>query len=520
MTERLLLVAPTRRDAELTGEFLKGAGLDFHTCENLAELCREVKAGAGAVLLTDSLISSENGDLLVDALRDQPPWSDLPVILLSPLGADSPNAVWAMNALRNVTVLDQPVRLLTLISALRTAVKARRRQYELRDRLEALRNSDRQKDEFLAVLSHELRNPLAPIRNALHILRLAGADEQTRTRVVDTMERQVGNVIRLVDDLLELSRINEGRIELRKERVKLTAVLRSALEASGQLVEAAGHELIVSEPAEAVLLYADPVRLIQVIANLLNNAAKYTESGGKITLRARAEGNEAVISVQDTGIGIPHEMLSRIFEMFVQVDASQDRSRQGLGIGLTLVKRLVEMHGGSVEARSEGLGKGSEFVVRLPAIADQRVARADDGPRQRVGAERRKSDLVRFRILVVDDHHDAGDSLATLLRLLGHQVRTAYDGLAALDAAKAFRPEVVLLDIGMPGMDGYEVASKLRQDPTLEGLLIVALTGYGRDEDLRRSAAAGFDVHLVKPVDVGVLNTLLAQHGARVAQQA
>ena len=519
MIERLLLVAPTRRDAELTTGFLTNEGFTFQVCQNLEELCREVKAGAGAILLTEDLLARENGNRLAEALRDQPPWSDLPVILLSPLGADSPNAVWAMNALSNVTVLDQPVRVMTLISALRTAVNARRRQYELRGRLEALRNADRQKDEFLAVLSHELRNPLAPIRNALHILRLAGADEQTRTRVVDTMERQVGNVIRLVDDLLELSRINEGRIELRKERVKLTAVLRSALEASAQLVEAAGHELIVSEPAEQVLLYADPVRLIQVIANLLNNAAKYTENGGKITLRARAEGNEAVISVQDTGIGIPPEMLSRIFEMFVQVDASQARSRQGLGIGLTLVKRLVEMHGGTVEARSAGLGKGSDFVVRLPAIADQRVARrADDGPRQRVGAERRKSDLVRFRILVVDDHHDAGDSLVTLLRLLGHQVRIAYDGLAALDAVKGFRPEVVLLDIGMPGMDGFEVASRLRQDPAQERLLIVALTGYGRDEDLRRSAAAGFDAHLVKPVDISVLNTLLAQHGARVAQ--
>jgi signal transduction histidine kinase/ActR/RegA family two-component response regulator len=520
MTERLLLVTPTRRDAELTTGFLRDAGFDFLTCENMAALCREVKVGAGAVLLTDDLLARENGAQFADVLREQPPWSDLPVILLSPLGADSPNAVWAMNALSNVTVLDQPVRVLTLISALRTAVNARRRQYELRDRLEALRNADRQKDEFLAVLSHELRNPLAPIRNALHILRLAGADEQTRTRVVDTMERQVGNVIRLVDDLLELSRINEGRIELRKERIRLTAVLRSALEASGQLVEAAGHELSVAEPAEQVLLYADPVRLIQVIANLLNNAAKYTDGGGRITLSARAEGNDAVISVRDTGIGIPPEMLSRIFEMFVQVDASHDRSRQGLGIGLTLVKRLVEMHGGSVEARSAGLGKGSEFVVRVPAIADQRVTPGNDAPRQRRGAERRKSDLVRFRILVVDDHHDAGDSLATLLRLLGHQVRVAYDGLAALDAVKAFRPEVVLLDIGMPGMDGFEVASRLRQDPALERLLIVALTGYGRDEDLRRSAAAGFDAHLVKPVDVGVLNTLLAQHGARVAQQA
>jgi signal transduction histidine kinase/ActR/RegA family two-component response regulator len=518
MTERLLLVAPTRRDAELTSGFLNDAGLEFHMCANFADLRREVVQGAGAILLTDDLLAGENPDALAEVLRQQPPWSDLPVVLLSPRGADSPTAVWAMNALTNVTVLDQPVRVMTLISALRTAINARRRQYELRDRLEALRQADRQKDEFLATLSHELRNPLAPIRNALHVLRLAGGDEQTRARVVDTLERQTGSVIRLVDDLLELSRINQGRIELRKERIRLNAVLRSALESSAPIVEAAGHELIVAEPPEPVLLNADPVRLTQVIANLLNNAAKYTEKGGRIVLSARSYGSEAVISVRDTGIGIPADMLSRIFDMFVQVDSSRDRSRQGLGIGLTLVKRLVELHGGTVEARSEGHGKGSEFIVRLPAFADQRVVKTD-APAKPAGAERRKSDLTRFRILVVDDHHDAGDSLATLLRLLGHQVRVAYDGLAGMEAARVFRPQVALLDIGMPGMDGIELGTRLRQEPEFENLLMVALTGFGRDEDRQRSSAAGFNAHLVKPVDVATLNALLAQHAARAETQ-
>jgi CheY-like chemotaxis protein len=403
---------------------------------------------------------------------------------------------------------------MTLISALRTAINARRRQYELRDRLEALRQADRQKDEFLATLSHELRNPLAPIRNALHVLRLAGGDEQTRARVVDTLERQTASVIRLVDDLLELSRINQGRIELRKERIRLTAVLRSALESSAPIIEAAGHELIVAEPSEPVLLNADPVRLTQVIANLLNNAAKYTERGGRIVLSARVFGSEAVISVRDTGIGIPADMLGSIFDMFVQVDPSRDRARQGLGIGLTLVKRLVELHGGTVEARSEGAGKGSEFIVRLPAFADQRTPKSDGGPKP-PGADRRKSDLTRFRILVVDDHHDAGDSLATLLRLLGHEVRVAYDGQTGMEAARVFRPQVALLDIGMPGMDGIELGTRLRQEPEFESLLMIALTGYGRDEDRQRSSDAGFNAHLVKPVDVATLNALLAQHAAR-----
>ncbi|HLZ46963.1 MAG TPA: ATP-binding protein [Gemmatimonadales bacterium] len=519
MTNRLLLLPPTARDAELSLNILAAAGLTAHVCADLPELCREIADDTGAVLLTDAALTNGNAQLLIETLERQPPWSDIPVILLSPLGPDSPVAVRAMEAMSNVTVLDQPVRMMTLVSALRTAVKARQRQLELRDRLEALRLADRQKDEFLATLSHELRNPLAPIRNALHVLRLAGNDEQTRTRVIDTLERQTGNVIRLVDDLLELSRINEGRIELRRERVQLSAILRSALESSAPVVEAAGHELIVAEPPEPVLLYADPVRLIQVIANLLNNAAKYTERGGRIVVSTRVFGSEAEITVRDTGIGIAPDMLSRIFDMFVQADSSPERVRQGLGIGLTLVKRLVDLHGGTVEARSAGLGKGSEFIVRLPALADQRAPGGDVTGRPVAGVERRKSDLARFRILVVDDHRDAGESLATLLRLLGHQVRVAYDGISALEAARVFRPQVALLDIGMPGMDGIELGARLRREPELAGLLLVALTGYGRDEDRKRSGAAGFDHHLVKPVDIAALNGLLAQHAAQLKTQ-
>jgi CheY-like chemotaxis protein len=299
----------------------------------------------------------------------------------------------------------------------------------------------------------------------------------------------------------------------------LSAILRSALESSAPVVEAAGHELIVAEPPEPVLLYADPVRLIQVIANLLNNAAKYTERGGRIVVSTRVFGSEAEITVRDTGIGIAPDMLSRIFDMFVQADSSPERVRQGLGIGLTLVKRLVELHGGTVEARSAGLGKGSEFIVRLPALADQRAPGGDVTGRPVAGVERRKSDLARFRILVVDDHRDAGESLATLLRLLGHQVRVAYDGMSAMEAARVFRPQVALLDIGMPGMDGIELGARLRREPELAGLLLVALTGYGRDEDRKRSSAAGFNHHLVKPVDIAALNGLLAQHAAQLNTQ-
>jgi signal transduction histidine kinase/ActR/RegA family two-component response regulator len=519
MNERLLVVAPTERDAELSRAILEQAGLTAQICTDLDQLCGALDDGVGAILLTDATLTEDASARLAAALRGQPPWSDIPVILLSSRGADSPAAVWAMNTLSNVTVLDQPVRVVTLVSALRTAVAARIRQYELRDRLESLREADRQKDEFLATLSHELRNPLAPIRNALHILRLAGADADTRARVVDTMERQIGNVIRLVDDLLELSRINEGRIELRKERVSLAAVLRGALESSAPLIEAAGHELIVEEPKEMVLLDADPLRLTQVIANLLNNAARYTNPGGTVRLTARREGAEAVISVRDSGIGIPPEMLGRIFDMFVQVEPSPERARQGLGIGLTLVKRLTELHGGRVEARSAGPGEGSEFIVRLPAQADRRSATPATAPARSPDAERRKSRTPSRRILLVDDHHDSADSLATLLRLLGHDVRVAYDGPAAISTATAWVPDVVLLDLGLPGMDGYATAAALRAIPGVDDALLLALTGFGREQDRRHTHEAGFDGHLVKPVDLTVLNRLLAEpHGeGRVA---
>jgi signal transduction histidine kinase len=510
MSERLLLLAPTARDAELSLMIFKDAGLTAHVCGSLDELIREIEQGVGAIVLTDATLSHGAPDQLAAALRNQPNWSDIPVILLSPRGADSATAVWAMNALTNVTVLEQPVRLLTLVSALRTAVAARVRQYELRDRLEALRQSDRLKDEFLAMLAHELRNPLAPIRNALHVLRLAGSEPETRARVMDTMERQVGNVIRLVDDLLELSRINEGRIELRRERVQLSAVLRNALEASAPLIEAAGHQLSVSEPTEAVLLDADPLRVTQVIANLLNNAAKYTDKGGKVWLDARREGSEAVISVRDNGIGIRPEMLPRVFDLFMQVEPTEGRARQGLGIGLTLVKRLVDLHGGRVEARSSGLGQGSEFVVRLPAGADRRSG--SEAPRGRSEPDRRRSGTASHRILVVDDHHDSADSLGTLLRLLGHDVRVVYDGPAVLDLSRTFHPEVVLCDIGLPGMNGHEVAIALRREPVMQHALLVALTGFGNDADRRRSFEAGFNSHLIKPVDLTVLNALMAEH--------
>lgn len=371
---------------------------------------------------------------------------------------------------------------------------------------EALREADRRKDEFLATLAHELRNPLAPIRNSLQILKQPGIDEAAANKSREMMERQVHHLVRLVDDLLDVSRVMRGKIELRKEQVDLASVIARGVETAEPLIDAQEHELIVALPTETLLLEADPVRLAQVVGNLLTNAAKYTEAGGRIWLTARRDGDDAFVSVRDTGIGIAPNMLPRIFELFVQVDHAATRSQGGLGIGLTLVRNLVEMHHGTVEARSDGLGKGSEFVVRLPLSVPVLSQLAEHGN----GARAHDKPASSRRLMVVDDNKDAADSLALLLRLQGHKVLVAHDGPAALALAKDYRPEMMLLDIGMPGMDGYEVARRLRCEPKLAGLVLVALTGWGAQEDRRNSAEAGFDHHLVKPVEPDTLQTLMS----------
>lgn len=366
-----------------------------------------------------------------------------------------------------------------------------------------LRESDRRKDEFLAILAHELRNPLAPLRNALQLMRLAGDDAQTVAKTRGMMERQMEQMVRLIDDLLDISRITRGKIVLRKERVELAAVIRDAVETSRPVIESAGHELTVIYPPELISLDADSTRLAQVFANLLNNAAKYTPRGGQIRLTADRQGNEVVVRVRDTGIGIPVDMLPRIFEMFTQVDRSLERSQGGLGIGLSLVRGLVELHGGSVEAFSSGPGQGSEFRVRLSAHPSTRNApsAAEDGS---------QAALSRHRILVVDDNRDSADSLALLLTLQGNEVRTAYDGIEAVEAAAVFEPDIVLSDIGMPRLNGYEAAQKMREQCRGRRMVLIAMTGWGQEEDKRHANEAGYDFHLVKPVDLAALEGLLS----------
>jgi PAS domain S-box-containing protein len=370
-----------------------------------------------------------------------------------------------------------------------------------------LREAARRKDEFLAMLAHELRNPLAPLVNAVQIMRLAGDDRAAMDRARSLMERQLQQMVRLVDDLLDVSRITRGKVELRRQRAELAAVIQTAVETSRPLIAASRHDLTLSLPAEPLVVDCDVTRLAQVFSNLFNNAAKYTEPGGHISLTAERRENEAVVTVRDTGVGIPGEMLKRVFDLFTQVDRSRERAQGGLGIGLTLVQRLVELHGGSVEAQSEGPGRGSAFVVRLPLAPSKDAVDAVPAP----PPPPRAGPSPPRRILVVDDNVDAAQSLATLLRLGGHEVRVTHDGPAALSEARAFVPEVVLLDIGMPGMDGYEVARRLRRAPETNGALLVAQTGWGQDEDHRRSREAGFAAHLVKPLDPDALEQLLAR---------
>jgi PAS domain S-box-containing protein len=376
---------------------------------------------------------------------------------------------------------------------------------------EELREQDRHKDEFLATLAHELRNPLAPIRNALQVMRLARNDPAALENSETIIDRQVQQMVRLIDDLLDLSRVSRGKIELRKERVDLGDVLKSAIETSRPLIEEYGHKLTVSVPDEAIPLNADLTRLAQVFLNLLNNSAKYTERGGQIWLCAERRDDTVVVRVRDTGVGIPPQMLPRIFEMFTQVDRSLDRAQGGLGIGLTLVWRLVEMHGGSVEAQSEGAGKGSEFIVRLPVARDAGLDNPDKGSEKECAGPSCRS----RRVLVVDDNQDAANSLAMLLRMKGHDVRTAYDGLEAVDAAAAYKPDVVLLDVGLPRLNGFDVARRIRQTETQRSIVLVALTGWGHEEDRRRSKEAGFDHHMVKPADPAALDRVLESLASR-----
>ena len=367
------------------------------------------------------------------------------------------------------------------------------RTSELEATTAALKEANERKDEFLAMLAHELRNPLAPIRTAVQLLRLKELAESQRTRARDVIERQVEHLVNLIDDLLDVSRITRGMITLQREPVLVGAIIARAVETARPAIDAHQHELAIDLPDELLTVDGDKTRLVQVLANILHNAAKFTEPGGRITLKVRRDGAHAVITVTDTGIGVPPEFLPTMFDLFTQVQGKLEREQGGLGIGLALVRRLVEMHGGTVTARSDGHGCGTEVTVRLPVAVTRAIGSAAPEPAAPPVVPPR-------RVLIADDNRDAAEALSLRLQLAGHEVRVVHDGVEAVSAAEAFSPEVVLLDLGMPRMDGYAAARKMRTSPWRRKATLIALTGWGQQEDRDRSAAAGFDLHLVKPV--------------------
>ena len=403
------------------------------------------------------------------------------------------------------------------IGVLITDLTRQRHHEQLTAAHQALADAARRKDEFLATLAHELRNPLAPIQNAVQILHLSDGNPKAVWAAVGMLERQVHQMVHLVDDLLDVSRISRGRIELRRESVELASVVDHAVESLRPLVESLQHEVSVTLPSQPIFVYGDPTRLAQVVGNLLGNACKFTGKGGRIELYVEREGEEALIRVRDNGIGIAADDFARIFDMFAQADRSLERTQSGLGIGLTLVKKLVEMHGGTVEVSSAGLRWGSEFVVRLPALAET----PGKVPLELAASTSRFTQSRR--ILVVDDNRDSATSLAMLLTSEGHETQLAHDGEEAVAAAATFKPEVVLLDIGLPKLNGYEAARKIREQPSGKDMTLVAVTGWGQEEDRRRARGAGFDLHMVKPVDYPALMDLLAslpQHRGAESQRA
>ncbi len=488
---RILVLAPLGRDGPLAQKALQDAGMDAELCASMDALCERLAEGAGAALLTEEGLDGPGAARLSAALELQPPWSDFPIVLFA--GSRLPE----LGTLGNVTVLERPVRMRSLLSAMRSALRARRRQYQARAMMDELHRSVRERDQFLAMLGHELRNPLAAILTAGELMERSGSQEFARPRQV--MLRQARHLGRLVDDLLDVARVTSGKIALRQAPIDLAQLVARAVQACEPRARQQGLTLSTSVPPQRVPVLGDSLRLDQVLGNLVGNALKYTPAGGAVQVNLSLEGAEAVLRVKDNGIGIAAETLPRIFELFTQAEGALDRAQGGMGIGLTLVKRLVELHGGTVVARSAGAQLGTELTVRLPLLQATREAAepAPDAP----GVPRR-------RILLVEDNPDTREVLQIALQESGHDVAVAADGLEAVRLAAGVKPEVMLVDIGLPGKDGYDVAREVRESLGARPLLI-ALTGYGQPEDRARAMAAGFDLHLTKPIDLDALEHAL-----------
>lgn len=500
-SERVVVLAPTARDGPITAALLERAGFECTVASDVDRLAVIVEAGVGAVLVAEEALTGDAPARLRALLAAQEAWSDLPVIVFTAAPEARSLRRPALDGLiraGNVTLLDRPVPTLTVVSAVRAALRARRRQHAARGVLDDLAAAVRGRDEFLALLGHELRNPLAAIVTATELLERSETDP-ARARAI--IARQSRKLTRLVEDLLEGSRVVSGKIALRCTALDLREVVARGIEPLEELADRAGIHVETALPAEPVVVQGDPVRLDQVLGNLLSNAVKYTPRGGKVVVSVATEGGSAVLRVRDDGIGIPADMLEPIFDTFRQVDTSVSRSEGGLGLGLSLVRGLVALHGGEVHAQSDGLGRGSEFVVQLPLAASRALVPSPAAVVVNGGTGR--------RVLVIEDQEDNREALVMLIEHLGHTVRAAPDGPTGLREALALRPDVALVDIGLPGLDGYEVARKVRA-ALGETVRLVALTGYGQADDRERALAAGFDVHLTKPADVETVARVVA----------
>lgn len=512
--QRVLLLLATTRDSALTRGLLSRNGIQSHACRSATELVDEIRRGCGAVLVSEETVAVAGAlGMLAQAVEDQPHWSDLPVLLLTGSTLDSTVIGDAISLLSNVTLLERPLRVAALLSAVRSALRARSRQYEIRSHLARLERAHeaeveamQRKDEFLAMLAHELRNPLAPINNALHVLAMDDSDPARRAHLREMMTRQVHHMVRLVDDLLEASRLSRGMITLHTESLDLRTALQAIAESARPQIEARGCRLGVELPADPLPLQADPVRIAQVFGNLLNNAGKYGCDGGHVRLQARREGDAARVDVIDDGQGIDLQLLPRMFDLFTQGEGQSSGLREGLGIGLALVRSLVELHGGEVSAHSDGPDQGARFTVKLPL--DFAAARPDTAPPQPSVASPANGGL---RVLVVDDNVDAAASLALVVESLGVEPRVAHSGAQALDIAREFGPQLVFLDIGMPEMDGYEVARRIIANHPHDTPVLAAVTGWNEPQDRERARAAGFAHHFAKPADLPRLARLVDQ---------
>lgn len=494
-SERLLVLAPLGRDAALTCEILKRAGHEALACASMSALCEQLD-DAGAVFIAEEALATDDHRRLFEALARQPAWSDLPLVVFASAGAaKTSKQLEGLKALGNATLLERPFGVSTLLSAVNAALRARRRQYQARHAIE-------QRDQFLAMLGHELRNPLAAI--SLSVAAFERVQDLTGVkRHVAVVRRQSEHLTRLVDDLLDVSRITSGKVDLACAAVDLNESVLRCFSTLSQPAEQSGLTLTAAFHEEALHVEGDGIRLEQVFTNLLSNAIKYTPSGGHIHVTVTTEEGRAVVRVKDTGIGVAAEMLPVIFDLFTQVPGSLDRSRGGLGIGLTLVKSIVELHGGSVEAKSEGEGTGTELVVRLPSAGSPtHLGALDDAPATA------KPVAASSPIVVVDDSVDVREGLTDFLESLGYCVDAALDGPSGLARILDVEPAVALVDIGLPGMDGYEVARRTRA-ALGERVRLVAISGYGQPKDKDAASEAGFDQHLTKPVDLNKLETLL-----------